>query len=153
MRGLRVKNPGELSFGLFLVAAGLFAWWLSSELRFGTAMRMGPGYMPIVLSWITIGFGVVLAARSLALEGPPLGAWPWRPTICVGAAIGAFLSLEAVGLVAAVALVAILAGFGERAMRWRESLMLAAFLAAFSALVFVVGLGLPMPLWPRLAAG
>ena len=52
-----------------------------SELAFGTAARMGPGYFPILLSILIIAIGVVVGVRGLTIEGPPIEPVQLRP-IC-----------------------------------------------------------------------
>ncbi len=144
----RLKNIGEFSFATGLIALAAWGLWLLSDLRFGTAMRMGPGYMPTMLCWIGIGLGAVLALRSLVVAAPPPSAWTWRPLLAISAAVGAFMLVEKIGLVAGVVLVVLVASLGDRETRWAHSILFAAGLAGFAALVFVVGLGLSMPLFP-----
>jgi len=146
---LRIRHPNDFMFGATLAAVSALFWWLSSDLRFGTAMRMGPGYMPTVLSWVGIALGAVLVLRSTAIDGPPLERWSLRPMLLVSLAVGAFMAVESIGLVVAVAAVTLIASAGERGTRWGEAAVSAAVLSVASALVFVVGLGLPMPLWPQ----
>jgi len=122
-------------------------------LRFGTAMRMGPGYMPVLLAWIVCGFGVALCGRALVLAAPPPGAFAWRPTLCVGGAIAAFSAIERIGMVGAIVALVLLACAADRETRWREAAPLAGVLAAFSALLFAKALGLPLPLWPDFRSG
>ncbi|WP_306222868.1 tripartite tricarboxylate transporter TctB family protein [Bosea beijingensis] len=146
----KVKCGTDLAFGLFLLAAGLTALWLTSELRPGIAMRMGPGYVPRLLGWLSVGFGAVIATRGLLVEGPGLTAWAMRPLIAVSVAVFVFMGVERIGLVAAVVAVTLVACLGDRTTNWKHALVLAIGLAAFTGLTFVKALGLPMPLWPAL---
>lgn len=150
MLPIRIRNRGEFSFATVLIGGAAWGLWLVSDLRFGTAMRMGPGYMPTMLCWIAIGIGAVLAIRSVAVSAPPPAAWAWRPVLSISAAIGAFMLVEKIGLLVCVGLVVLVASLGDRETRWSHSAMLAAGLATFAALIFVVMLGLPMPLLPTL---
>ena len=57
-----IAGPTELAAGLFLLVVAALAWWFAQPLKVGTAYRMGPGYVPILLAWITGAFGAVLAS-------------------------------------------------------------------------------------------
>lgn len=153
LKRIAVRDRGEFLCGVLLLTLGGFAWWLASDLRFGTAMRMGPGYMPVILAWIVGGFGLVLCFRALAVSAPPPGGVAWRPIAGVGAAIAAFTALETIGMVASIVALVLLACAADRETRWREAAPLAALLAAFSASLFVKALGLPLPLWPAFVTG
>ena len=46
----RVADWNDLSFGLFLVVAGIVGWLAAADLPSGTLLRMGPGWMPHALT-------------------------------------------------------------------------------------------------------
>ena len=48
----RVKNPQDFWAGLLFLAVGCLALWFGRGYAFGTATKMGPGYLPTVLSWV-----------------------------------------------------------------------------------------------------
>ena len=54
---LRVKSPQDLGAGLVFVLIGLAGLYFGSDLTFGTAARMGPGYFPILLSAMIAAVG------------------------------------------------------------------------------------------------
>ena len=145
-----IKCGTDVAFGLFLIAAGLTGLWLSSELRPGITMRMGPGYVPRLLGWLSLGFGVVIAARGMLVAGPGLTAWAMRPLIAISAAVLVFMAVERIGLVVAVMAVTLVASLGDPNAKWWQAVVLAAVLAAFTGFIFVRALGLPFPLWPAL---
>lgn len=145
---IRLKDPGGAAFGVALLAASALVWWASAGLRFGTPMRMGPGFLPMVLAWIGLALGAANLLRALAFEGPPIGPFAWRALVFVGAAVAPFVAVRAIGLIAAVLASVALASLASRATRGGEAAALAAFLAALCAGIFVAGLGLPIPLWP-----
>jgi hypothetical protein len=148
---LKVRCGTDLAFGLFLLCAGLLGLWLTAELRPGTAMRMGPGYVPRLLGWLSIGFGAFIAGRGLLVPGPGLSPWAMRPMLAVSAGVFVFMGVERIGLVASAVAVTLIACLGDTTTKWSQALLLAVALAAFSGLVFVRALGLPMPLWPALS--
>lgn len=147
---IRIKSLNDLLFGALLICIGAVAILLLRPLRAGTALDMGPGYMPMALGMIAIALGLLIAARGLLVEGPAPERWPLRPLAAILAAIGVFMAVQRIGLVAAVAAVTMIAALADTRIRWREAMALAAFLSLFTALVFAVGLGLPFPLWPQI---
>jgi putative tricarboxylic transport membrane protein len=147
---IRIKSMNDVLFGALLICIGAVAILLLRPLRAGTALDMGPGYMPIALSLIAIALGLLTAVRGLLVEGPARERWPLRPLATILAAIGVFMLVQRIGLVAAVAAVTMIAALADASMRWREAMALAALLSLFTALVFAVAFGLPFPLWPQI---
>ncbi|MFM8677995.1 MAG: tripartite tricarboxylate transporter TctB family protein [Alphaproteobacteria bacterium] len=137
--------------GLLLVLFGILGLALGSALEPGTLRRMGPGFFPRVLSWLLVGIGAGVAmsgARDPAAERVAPGEW--RPLAMVTIALLCFqLFIDRLGLVAATVAVVGIAALGGRETRWPEVAALAALLAVGSALLFVVALDLPIPLWGR----
>ena len=148
---MRIANPRDFAAGLAFGGFGLFmAVYAAMHYNLGTAVRMGPGYFPTWVGGIVALLGLVLALRSLRIEGPPLPRMHWRPTLFIlGGAIAYGYVLRPLGLVGATILVVLVTAAGGYEFRWREALILAALLAVFSVLVFVYALGLPFPLWPE----
>lgn len=144
----RGKSWNDIFFAIVLIAAGAAGIVLTSDLQTGSSVRMGPGYVPALLSCLSIAFGVAIGARGCLVGGPAPTAWAVRPLLAVSAAIAAFIYVDRIGLAAAVLSVTLLASLGERYMRWWHAISLAVLLAIFASLVFVRALGLPIPLWP-----
>ena len=147
---MRIKNPTDfctgLCFGGFGLAMSLYA---ATHYPIGTAVRMGPGYFPMVVGGLVALLGLALAVGALRIEGPKLPRFPLRATLLILAAGVAFgYLLKPLGLVLATAALVIASAFGGHEFRWREVLALAVVLALFSVAVFVYALGLPFPLWP-----
>jgi hypothetical protein len=77
--------------------------------------------------------------------------WRLRPLLGVTSALAVFgLTIDRGGLIVAVVLTVLVAAIASPDTRRLESVLLAAALAAFSAMLFVKLLGLPIGLWPRL---
>jgi hypothetical protein len=80
-------------------------------------------------------------------ESVPMPAW--RPLVMILASIALFAVLfSTLGLIAACIGTVLVAGAATAPVRWRQLLLCGAVVAAFSALLFVKGLGLPFRLWP-----
>ena len=144
-----IKGPKDFWTGVMYAGFGGIAFAISRDYSFGSAGRMGPGYFPSVLSCLLIGFGVLALLRGLRKDGPAFGGFAWKQAALVLAAIVAFgLLLQGAGLIPA--LLALIFGSAAASVKFRfewKATLLAFALVAFCALVFVKGLGLPMPLF------
>ena len=146
---MRLRGANDVLAGGFLILVALLAEWLAADLRIGSAVRMGPGYMPQLLGWLLLGLGVLLLGRGLLLEGSPPERWSLRPLLLVPTSIAAFgLALERLGLVAAIVAVVVIARLGGRDGRPVEVVLLALGVAAFCVVLFVRLLGMTPPVWP-----
>jgi putative tricarboxylic transport membrane protein len=144
-----IRSPSDLAGGLFLIILGCLAWWFGQPLKVGTAFRMGPGYVPNLLSVIVVAFGVCLCAAGLARRGTSLERWRLRPMLLViGSMVVFSLTIERLGLLVASALVVLMAGVAAPSARLRQLLMLAVALAGLACVLFPVVLQLPMRILP-----
>lgn len=137
--------------GLLLIGIG--AVYLSSSLMLpiGSAMRMGSGYFPMIVSGllIVVGIGTILS-RSVQ-DDQADSAPAWRSLITIIGAVFAFgAGIRGVGLVPAVLITALLSCWATGQFRFHQALLTAALLAAFCWAVFVLGLGLALDpvVWP-----
>ena len=145
---LRVKSPQDLGAGLVFMLIGLAGLYFGSELAFGSAARMGPGYFPTVLSILILALGIIIGLRGLSVEGPPVEPVQLRPIAFVVAAILIFgVLIETVGLALTAVLLTLFAAFARRDVKLSETLLLGAGLAIFAVTVFVYVLGQPLPAW------
>lgn len=148
-RSTFAASETDLVAGLFLILCAVLGWWFGQSLKVGTAFRMGPGYVPQLLSWVLGAFGVVLTVMGLVHRGPALGAWNLRSVLLILGAIVAFgLTVERLGLLISSALVVMLAGIAQPEPRLREAAILAICLAAFACLLFPILLQLPVRILP-----
>jgi hypothetical protein len=139
----------DLAFALFLIALALIAFGATGSLAIGSAADMGPGFVPRALAWIILGFGVGFLAISFVKPPEPVPVLAWRPLVTILASIALFAVLFAkLGLVAACVGAILVAGTATSPVRWLSLLVFGLLMAAFSALLFVKGLGLPFKLWP-----
>lgn len=144
-----IAGPTELAAGLFLLVVAGLAWWFGQPLKVGTAYRMGPGYVPILLSWITGAFGTVLLISGLIARGPALAKWQLRPIVLVLGSLVVFaLCIERTGLLIASVLAVALSALAAPSPRLREIVLLALCLAGFACLLFPFALNLPLRILP-----
>ncbi len=145
---IRIKSPQDFWAGLLFVGIGCGALWFGRDFVVGSAMRMGPGYIPRALSLAMIGIGAFLALRSLILEGLPIEPSLFRPQIFVLLAIIVFaLVIERFGLAPAVVAVTVVASLASYEMKWIEMVTLAICLAIASVILFIYLLGQSMEIW------
>ena len=142
---IRVKHPQDFWAGLLFLVVGCGAAYLARNYTFGAATRMGPGYLPSVLSWMLIGLGAFLTLRALIESGPAIDRSQVRPQVFIILAIVTFgLLIERLGLAPTIVAAAVIASLATTEMRWTETLILAVGLAALCVLLFVKLLGQPL---------
>jgi hypothetical protein len=149
----RVVNSEWIPPGLFFIALGAAALWVSRDYPFGDVHRMGPGFFPHMLSFGMIGLGALIVLKGLSdlPGGNDLGARLDRSLWLIPASMVVFgLSVEPLGLVAALALAIAVAGAAHRQARLMEVAISVVSLIALSVLIFVVVLKLPLRLWPAI---
>lgn len=144
-----IKSPNDIVFGAALLLLAGVLYWQVSSLRVGTILRMGPGYMPVILCGLVGLAAVGIIARALVLDGEKLHSWPLRPLFFMFASLLVFgLFVERAGLLVAMPALVVLTSLADRDTSLAEIVALAVALTLFAAGVFVFGLRLPIPLLP-----
>ena len=73
---MQVKiNAKDLASGIFLVLVALVGLYLNQDHSLGSARRMGPGYMPMMVFYIQAGLGTLVILFSLFSGPDPLEKW------------------------------------------------------------------------------
>src|SRR3954471_19495931 len=146
---LAIKAPKDLCAGLFFIAVGIAGYWFVREMPMGAAVRMGPGYIPKVLSVIVALFGVFIAGRSFIIQGDPLDAWKLRPLLIISASIFGFAFLiDSNGLLVAAIVLMVVGTIGGREFFWKEMIIFSVIMAVGAVIIFHILLGLPMQVFP-----
>jgi hypothetical protein len=147
---MQIKSPKNFGAGLMFSAFGLFFLVDARNYRLGSATKMGPAYFPTVLGGLMAVLGGIIFFQSFVVKGQKVSAMSFRPLFFIILALLLFgYLLEPVGLVIALAFLIVISAFAGYEFKLKEVLILSALLIVFSALVFVKGLGLPFPLWPK----
>jgi hypothetical protein len=149
---MKIKSPKDFWAGVMFLGTGLFfMFWAVEFYQMGTAVRMGPPYFPTVLGGLLAVLGALVLAGSLAVEGPPVPPFSFRPLILisVGCVLYGYL-MKPLGLVGATAALVYVSALGGHEFNWKEVTILYFILILFSWLVFVKGLTLPFPVWPEM---
>jgi putative tricarboxylic transport membrane protein len=140
----------EFLSGLFVLLLGLVCLAAVGDLDIGTAQEMGPGYVPRALAWFLIAAGIVMALLGARRAVPLRETIAWRPVLLISASVMLFgATVDRLGIVIAVLMSTVVASLASPITRHRETPLLAIALAALAAIVFVKGLGLAIPIWPR----
>ncbi len=134
--------------GVLFLALGLLGLWFN-DYRVGSAARMGPGYMPLLVFGGLACMGGMVMLKGLVVPGPPVERMAVMATIWILVSLLAFgAAIERAGLVAATMFLVAVASLAGNVGRPLRVLALAAGLAAFSVAIFVWGLGVSMKVWP-----
>ena len=146
-----IRNRRRLYAGLIIVASGLAGVVFARNLQFGSAAAMGPGFLPTICSWLIVVLGVLIATRSLHESAEAIDRIVPRPVLMITLAVGIFAVLvERAGLGITVFLTAFVASYAGPA-RFVETIVLALIAAVATVVVFVLLLGLTIPIWPDLS--
>jgi hypothetical protein len=144
-----VKLPDSKDFwsGLMLIAIGAVAVFIARDYPFGTALRMGAGFFPVVLGVVLVLFGVYFAARGLRSSIRIEGSWSPRALVVLPLAFVAFgVLMEHAGFVPAMLALTVGSAAAGTEFRIGEVLALSVLLTALCVALFIWALGLPYPL-------
>jgi Tripartite tricarboxylate transporter TctB family len=90
---------------------------------------------------------VIAVIRSFVVPGASIGAFAFKGLILVTTAVLVFgFVVRGAGLVVALPLLVIISALASSRFRWRPTLIMAAGLTIFCVLVFIKGLGIPLPI-------
>ena len=145
----RRGNWPDIAFGLFLIVVSALVLFETRGLKMGTTIDMGAGFMPKVLAIILGVSGVVIVLRNAMKGFARIESVKLRSLALVSASLAAFaLLLPIFGVVIATIALTVLAMLAGDEVKIKELIIYPLALAAFTTLVFAVGLKLPMPIWP-----
>lgn len=144
---LEIRSNKDFWAGMMFIVTGAVAMSVARGYRFGTALRMGPGFFPSVLGGILILIGLWVLVAGLRKSEKIQGTWSLRALIVLPATIALFgVLMEYVGFIPALAALIFGAAAAGREFRFVEVAFVALFLTVLSLGVFIWGLGLPYPL-------
>ncbi|UVF19223.1 tripartite tricarboxylate transporter TctB family protein [Microvirga terrae] len=139
----------DLLTAIMFVGIGALGLWAGRDLTMGTAAAMGPGYLPRIVCSLLILVGLVVGGIGFFRAREDIVAPKLRPlSIILLSVVGFAFIAEYFGFVAASVWLLVVGSLADRESKWREVILLTAGLTAFGALVFIVGLGVQMPIWP-----
>jgi Tripartite tricarboxylate transporter TctB family len=160
-----IKSRKDFYSGLMFVCAGLAFAIGARSYSVGEGARMGPGYFPMMLGIVLTILGCFItlnALRGAATDGDPVGRFAWKPIVYVLGANLAFgvllgglpsIHLPAMGMIAAIYALTLIASLAGDQFRLRDVLILATILAVGSYLAFIMLLKLQIQVWPTFITG
>jgi hypothetical protein len=129
--------------GVMFIAFGLTALYFGRNLASGTTVRMGPGYVPHMLSYIMLVLGLIISVLAMINGGETVEAPKWRPITMVTIGIVAFaLLLESTGMFPALVALVVIASLGGDEFKLWEVAVNTVVLTLLCILVFKVGLSM-----------
>ena len=150
---MKIGSQRDFLSGLMFVAIGAGFAIGATNYSMGTSARPGAGYFPLMLSVIMAILGAVVLFKSMTIEsadGDRVGSIAWKPLLIIVASILIFgLTLERFGMVLTVPLLIVIASLAGDEFKLRGVLTSAVVLTIGSWAVFIWGLKLTIPLWPR----
>ena len=143
-----IRDPKDFWSGVIFVIFGLAAVIIGTDYSMGTAGRMGPAYFPTILGGLLTVIGLIGVVRSMVKSGAPINRFAVREIILVLFAVALFgVLVRGAGLAVSVIVLVMVSGFASIKFKVAPFLAVAVGLAVFAVLVFVKGLGLPMPMF------
>lgn len=144
---MKSKDTRDIIGGFSLVAMGLFAALYAQRYDLGELQEMGPGYFPTALGVLLMVLGLFIAIPAFFREGTSINI-EWKSLLWVLISICVFaIALTKAGLVVATIL-SVLAAAVPSKSSWKSRMILAISLAVITYLVFLLGLGMVLPVWP-----
>ncbi len=115
--GARIRSVTDFLAGLMFFGFGAAAIFIGRDYPLGTAMRMGPGYFPAILGALLVLLGLAILVRAVVGAAAPPPSFSFKSLAVILASIAAFaLTVERLGIIAAVVLVVAGERPGERAL-------------------------------------
>ncbi len=141
-----MKKPQDFFLGLIFLGVAIVVGVYSREYDLGTTRQMGPGYLPLVLALLLGCFGIFLMVSGFFGAHEPAEPLGVRQSIFVLGAAALFgLLIRPAGLIVAILVLVIVAGFAYSPRKIGPLLAFAVALAAGCVIVFPWLLGQQIP--------
>jgi hypothetical protein len=142
-----IRSAKDFWSGLLYICFGLIAVIMARDYGMGTALKMGAAYFPTVLGWLLILIGAISLIRGFVIPGTPIGALALKGLVMVvGATLIFGLTVRGAGLAVAIPILIVISAAASSRFSWKPTLLMAAGLTLFCVLVFLKGLGVPLPM-------
>ncbi len=151
-----IRDAKDFWAGVMCMAFALAAIVLGRQYPVGSPASMGPGMFPMILGGCLGLLGLVGAVRAMrpGKAVAHIARIQPRPLLFVlGSVVVYGVTLPRLGLVIASMLLAVISRFAAPGFRWLEVTVFGALLTLGCVLVFVVGLKMPVPVWPPFLGG
>src|SRR5690242_9998768 len=144
---VELRNNKDFLSGVHFIGIGALGIYLAQDYPMGSALRMGPGYFPIVLSGMLILFGIYCLIQGLLKPEKLPGNWSPRALFILPLATVVFgLLMEHGGFIPALIALVVISAYAGSEFKLVEVILMAIGLTIGSWALFIWGLGLPYPL-------
>ncbi|KQP21125.1 tripartite tricarboxylate transporter TctB family protein [Pseudorhodoferax sp. Leaf265] len=162
---MNIKSQKDFFSGLMFTVVGVAFAWGATTYTVGNGARMGPGYFPLMLGIVMAIIGMIITFTALVTETPDgdkIGKWAWKQVFFILGANLAFgillgglpsLGVPAMGLIAAIYALTIIASLAGHEFNIKSVLILATVLAIGSYFAFIWALKLQIQVWPTFITG
>lgn len=140
----RDRNWREVLAGFAWVAIGVAAVVIARGYDFGTIVRMGPGFVPMMLGVLLVLFGLVAAWQGRFIPKTPLDIRMRPSAFIIGGIIVWVLLIDRAGFVPSTVALILIAAQAERDITWIEMTLLAVGMTLVGYLIFIRGIGIPI---------
>jgi hypothetical protein len=154
---VKIKSQKDFWSGLMFLVVGLGFAWGATEYSFGSSARPGPAYFPFGLGILLAIMGALVWFASITVEtedGDRIGSIAWKPLIIITGSVVMFgVILPRLGMVLSLPLLIVVAALAGDEFHWKDALLNVVILTLGSWLIFIKGLNLVIPLWPKFITG
>ena len=154
---MKIKSQRNFWSGLMFVIVGLAFAWGATNYSFGSSARPGPAYFPFGLGVLMAIMGALVWFASITVEtedGDPIGDIAWKPLVIITAAVAMFgFILPLLGMIVSLPLLIVISALAGDEFHWKDALLNTVILTLGSWLIFIKGLNLVIPLWPKFITG
>lgn len=143
------RDLRDILAGIFVSIVGLFFALVGTNYNFGTASRMGPGYMPVVLGWILFILGILIMLPAFFRKGERIEVhWDSLLAATVSLVVFAFI-LNTLGVFLSTIISVLIASVPKR-IHFGIRGIIAISIAVITSLIFIAGLEMSVSLFPTL---
>jgi hypothetical protein len=134
----------DLLAGATFVGFGLAFAITASTYDVGTALRMGPGFFPLVLGSLLVVLGILIAVKGfVAADSDEIAPVPWKALVLLVAALLFFgYTVRGLGVVPALFGTIFLSAMAGHRAPVVPAVVIAGCLTALSVLIFIIALQL-----------
>jgi hypothetical protein len=144
---LEFRSNKDFWAGAMFCTIGAGAMFCARNYPFGTSLRMGPGYYPIVLSGILIAFGLYVMLRGLRKNEKIQSNWSIRALVILPFSMVLFgILMQLAGFIPALIALCFVSAASGGEFKFKEVLLMTIFMGVLSVALFIWLLGLPYPL-------
>lgn len=147
-----IRNKQDFWAGALYFGAGVFFAGYATQYSMGTAAKMGPGYFPFWLGLLLCAIGAYVALNSMrkTAEVNQVESFDWKTIFTIlGAVIAFALLLQPMGLYISLLALIVISAFASHEFSWKGTAINAVVLISLCSALFVYGLKLQFPLYPK----